>query len=940
LFLAANHCLTVSPEKAASCVPYGAEGDDLCGGWSRTVEGAVNFGATATALSDQGVFADIAYVRQRIFFRVDATGNLLDSIDPTKDLAVFWLRSRPNIGIGPGLWNLQPVHIGLPPGETFPGATCPFGTFAAAASGWAPDLGEDFPHSTRRIAFFDASCDDTCGGSPTTFSLRSGDSGGPLFDTNGDPAAELFIVCGVASEGTAEGAFGGDIWTPTASAGNTGFLQDIARKPDGSWAGECPPIHDPPTEDPDGDGVPTACDDDCPHVFNPSQLDTDADGLGDACDNCPESAGASQVDSNLDAEVEEYGISTLSSPPCREHPFLVDPCTQPHPTSSVSLDAWLGHYFPGDACDTNPISVLTPTGGAFSAPLSKSGAVARAVDCTIEPGVGCVGAPIPASCPVADGNELDLTSSVGGSEASGADPGNQEGWTATRWCDCPFADSISTGDPDCHLVHTGVAAHCVRDAGFTSGLTSPEATWHRMTLRQETTPFRAVNSPVLGFQDYATTSFPDLFEHESVAHQELGWDYPSDFFRDHLTLPALPTTTTPVNTILDGVVWTWVRSYGPTLPDVATDPTGVDFNIVRRQVVTRVLVTERLPILPEAPPCIGGSSAIYRVPALEGVSLTGFCATCGWAGYSSIIDLHLPSGPLSPLTVIEAPGLLASRNITSSLDPTLVAALELPNATFIPTSDGLEQSAGTAIGGIVDQTTHQILAVVRSVGGSLIATLPSQPPRNVDPPLVAAASARRQEMAFFGESDSTGKLLDQVRVFDFDRGVEVIKPIVSDQKPSAPIAATYRVTDDAYYVLDRVAGKGATFKIRLVRFPRGMTAEPFLHLRIPPGAFSNFGLTTGTDSTLVVSAWSKTRHAIAVISLEPDGTLKVVGGWRGKGPLAIAAFRGLDGTFFVPEQAPGSPPPKPVSVDDAKGEVPDSDRDDHSIIARLEALFS
>jgi hypothetical protein len=42
------------------------------------------------------------------------------------------------------------------------------------------------------------------------------------------------------------------------------------------------PCEPPPGGDPDGDGVPNACDN-CPSVANPDQADSDGDGIGDAC---------------------------------------------------------------------------------------------------------------------------------------------------------------------------------------------------------------------------------------------------------------------------------------------------------------------------------------------------------------------------------------------------------------------------------------------------------------------------------------------------------------------------------------------------------------------------------------------------------------------------------------------------------------------------------
>ena len=64
--------------------------------------------------------------------------------------------------------------------------------------------------------------------------------------------------------------------------------------------------------DPDGDGVPEACDN-CPLVPNPAQEDLDLDNIGDACDNCPTIPNASQDPGVCEQRIEPITIS-FSSP--------------------------------------------------------------------------------------------------------------------------------------------------------------------------------------------------------------------------------------------------------------------------------------------------------------------------------------------------------------------------------------------------------------------------------------------------------------------------------------------------------------------------------------------------------------------------------------------------------------------------------------------------
>ncbi|GAC1539158.1 MAG: hypothetical protein NVS3B10_03830 [Polyangiales bacterium] len=235
----------------------------------------------------------------------------------------------------------------------------------------------------------------------------------------------------------------------------------------------------------------------------------------------------------------------------------------------------------------------------------------------------------------------------------------------------------------------------------------------------------------------------------------------------------------------------------------------------------------------------------------------------------------------------------------------------------------------------------------------LIAIPRNQTRENVpDPPLVAAASGRRQELAFFNDRDAAGALRQDVRVFDFDLGAETRRAFVSKDRPSDPVAVTYRAEDDAYYMLDRVLrkhGKRTTVSLRLLRLPRGLTVEPVVEWPIDDDLIF-FGLTTGADGTLVLSGgWSR-RHAIAVLRLLPDGTLGFAGGWRGARPFAVAAYRGLDGTFFVPPPKSGSGPLRPLVVGAASTEETDDHQGGHggdhdgeqpdpTVVRRLQELF-
>jgi hypothetical protein len=231
---------------------------------------------------------------------------------------------------------------------------------------------------------------------------------------------------------------------------------------------------------------------------------------------------------------------------------------------------------------------------------------------------------------------------------------------------------------------------------------------------------------------------------------------------------------------------------------------------------------------------------------------------------------------------------------TSYFDAQFLTMIQDTTKSFIPSSDGRGWPTGSIAGAFVERSTHRLVGKARINGNQLVVDTMSV--GTGSGPLLAAMSARRQEIAFVGERDGQGAVLQQLRVYDFDRGMALTRPLlIDDERLVDPVAVTYVPQEDAYYVLDRVTEDTAI--IRLLRITKGNTLERATQWS-NSGTFPNFGLTTTERGHLVISTWNSTSHNVAILEFAQDGLqlLKLV---SGTSPLAVPAYGGLDGTFVV-----------------------------------------
>jgi hypothetical protein len=136
-------------------------------------------------------------------------------------------------------------------------------------------------------------------------------------------------------------------------------------------------------------------------------------------------------------------------------------------------------------------------------------------------------------------------------------------------------------------------------------------------------------------------------------------------------------------------------------------------------------------------------------------------------------------------------------------------------------------------------------------------------------PIIVAVSGRHQEAVFFGETTRSGQVLNQVRIFDFDVGASRIASILGSVTLVSPKAATYRLDDDSYYVLDAATFSGTQNpSMRLVRLSRGMTGE-ILYEWPRAGAKTSFGLSTSSFGSIIASCWSSSSYTVGELLLDP-----------------------------------------------------------------------
>jgi hypothetical protein len=709
---------------------------------------------------------------------------------------------------------VRSIGFGLSPGNS-----CTLASFPAGAT-----IGD------RRSTLFDVNYDNSLGrwlgqADATDQHTTGGDSGGPIVDVaSGD-------IIGVehSSSGTSVCTMQ---WAATVdSPASSWILQTMLADFDtGQWLGE----NDPAGAGVDGDYVSQKNgDDNCPLDYNPDQSDRDSDGIGDVCDSCPDdSDDTSQLDSNFDAELANYGDLVGDNgfvPPGQDDPAF--------------LKNRESHYL-GDACEPK-------------LPIVRHGLQAAPFPCP----------PFPGNCSVSTWNSQVSYDAVVSPNQANYDYG-------FRFCRCDPSLDTSTveGRKLCRTV--GNCSFKIQENSYFDD-TNTQSPWLPITVdnqkggtfndvyftkvssgaQQKTWDFRQdlsalVHPPAPGSKtDFSTHGI--LMSHTEPHTTQFG------------TLTSLSNYTGPAidipvlfgdrsNKFADGSAKISVH-FGPA-PGL-TIPSGADF---------------------------GPGPPFVYCPACPIFDKTPFL-TLGDAVYTGVFAVT-GSQQVQINDRFDAAALDLLRSTSGKLlhatEPLGVLRKFQPEWTTVLMTPDLQ------VGGLLRGDSaglHQVRVsppAPRSAASAIAG--PSLLPGSA---LVAMATRGRILLA--GGVDEAGLPSDSLWLFDVASGNWHRREILSDVRPGKILASTFRFSDGAVYALEEApADEPKHTKGRFLRIRTNGTVD--ILGTWPRLGKASVALSVSEDDDLLVGLSNAGAHAVIVVAIDAHGALDPRAWNIGPGSLVAA----------------------------------------------------
>lgn len=706
-----------------------------------------------------------------------------------------------------------------------------------------------------------------------------GDSGGPLF-VGEPPYSDPALVCGVSSRVVFYGPADAAVEYANLQRGNVhNFVRDNLLDPrNGNRVfGDCS-VNEPGTDD-DGDGVANlpGCDV-CPNVRDPEQRDSDYDGIGDMCDNCPTIPNRDQTNTAVFGQRDFL----LRAPTLSRNSAIE------RPNNPELVGAWQ-EQFPGNACNPHPVVTFAVANSGVKTNVTGSTRPSYSQRTDHRCVGGSAGSTFAEVQPTAN-NVLALESFDGSAFGT-------QGNTRMAFCNCDAA----LNDDLCFIGCARPTGTSVATLQSSIVATTP---WRPLSLQNAggialsvggvgTRWFDSPSSGVLATEHPSARWFQTGVLGPSASLTEVAWRYWQDIPQNELpSYPQAPLAAAE-NLVGRPLIWSWVKSFGPSRPAVTASTTTPSTDR-KRQDMMRVRVTESTqPIIPSL--CTALTEGVLPRRAIAIPTMTE-CWKCGrsatfWKPHVNVDDIPLYFAPHSGV-----------RPAADLVSPELTTLLADSNVEVVVASDrGYDAEATVDRAVAFKRDTHELVATLYRDSGVLKVRAISHVDESRMPgagPGVAM-SAARNEVAFFDSYSPLNFDYLAIRRVSLDMMYSQRSALMLESPLAGPVmSAVYREADDAYFILSRGGGK-----VRLHR------VEPTNATRLvvewaDSGVASDVDLAITDEGVLAVGRRNATGFAVFSFAVATDREVTYGAYITGSGALAMAPRVTAEGFLLARAAAP------------------------------------